>query len=293
MKFHIDKLFGALKMSLIKSILWFLSLIIGGIVINLDALHVAEGNYKYFEFWMLPLILDFTLWYIPLSILRSYTSITFFKYIFIIFLYYGLFFAFAQLLAYGTLQHVEFEDPLPFYLYLTLFWVEFIYKLFEEIHSNKVPPIDTRNARMLLLSAFYRGLALYFCVIIVWPYIFRPDSVSSLVDLSNLSLVITLFANIKTLLIFFLLSIPTVFTSKFIHTYLVRKNKRIYENILVLSSIVVYVTILNVIISLFFPTHASKELFGHFYLLTTFTELVFIHFINQNLNKPQAIDNIN
>jgi hypothetical protein len=258
----------------------------------LNALHVAEGDYKYFEFWMLQWILIFSVWYMPMSILKAFTSINFLKYIFVIFLYYGFFFAFTQLLAYGTLQHVEFEDPQPFILYLTLFWVEFIYKLFEEIHSNKEPPIDIRNARMLILSAFYRGLTIYFLVIIVWPYIFRPASVSSLVDLCNPSLVINIFANIKTLLIFFLLSIPTVFTSKFIHTYLVRKNKRIYENILVLSSIVVYVTILNIIISFFFPAYASKELFCHFYLLTTFTELFFIHFINQKLNTEQALENI-
>jgi len=285
MKFYIDRLLGALKVSLIKSILWFISIfLLGRIVLNLNAF-TGEVNSEDYEFWFLPLIFYFTLWYMPMSILRAFTSINFLKYILVIFLYYGFFFAFGQLLAYGTLQHVEFVDPLPFYLYLTLFWVEFIYKLFEDIASTKEPPIDTRNARMLLLSAFYRGLAIYFIVIIVWPYIFRPDLVSSLVDLSNPSLVITLFANIKTLLIFFLLSIPTVFTSKFISTYLVRKNKIIYENILVLSSIVVYVTILNIIISSFFSTYASKELFRHFYLLTTFTELFFIHFINQNMNN--------
>jgi len=294
MKNITNKIADAFKLSLAKSAL--LS------VVNIIIIECSckfwyyslspDATNKIFKLEEMYVIMAFAIWYLPLSIYKCVAKPSFLKYIKVVIIYYGLFFVCGQYWIYRTIRHEEHMAFILFILYLSIIFTEFIYKLFEEIHSNKVPPIDTRNARMLLLSAFYRGLTIYFLVIIVWPYIFRPDSVSSLVDLSNPSLVINLFANIKTLLIFFLLSIPTVFISKFIHTYLVRKNKRIYENILVLSSIVVYVTILNIIISSFFPAYASKELFGHIYLLSTFTELFFIHFINQKLNTEQALENI-
>lgn len=145
---------------------------------------------------------------------------------------------------------------------------------------------------MLFLSAFYRGLLLYFILIIVWPYIFGANSATSLVKIANSSQAAPFFANIKIVSLSFLFFIPLALFTKNLNQHLVRKNKRVYENIWVVCSIVVYVTILNVIISLFLPVYASKELFGHFYLLSTFTELFFIHFINQKLNTEQALENI-
>jgi hypothetical protein len=65
----------------------------------------------------------------------------------------------------------------------------------------------------------------------------------------------------------------------------VQKSNRELENYIVLLFILVYLTILSVIVFIFFPPYTSKELFCNFYLLTTFTELFFIHFINQKLNS--------
>lgn len=289
------KFFGALKISLIKSIIWVFSLVLlTKILANHNALMTVSADdqlweygivSKSFNFEVLLGILVFTIWSLPLSILRRYTSITFSRYIFSVVLYHGFYFALYFLLKYGTGEHFQFRDPVPLYIYITLFLVEFIYKLFEDIISNKVPPIDTRNARMLLLSAFLRSLFLYCNIIIMWPYFVLPDSVTSLVDLSNPSLLQNLFSNLKTLFLIFLLFIPIVFITKFIYSYLVQKSNRELENYIVLLFILVYVTILSVIVFIFFPPYTSKELFCNFYLLTTFTELFFIHFINQKLNS--------
>lgn len=144
-----NKITDALKLSLAKSVLLR--------VVNIIIIECSckfwyyslspDATNKIFKLEEMYVIMAFAIWYLPLSIYKCIKNPSFLKFIVVVFLYFGLFFVCGQYWAYGTIRHEEHMALLLFILYISIVLMEFIYKLIEDIVSNKEPPFYTPNPR--------------------------------------------------------------------------------------------------------------------------------------------------